>query len=182
MSEKTTSRIALSVGFAAMIIASVGAWEGKRNKAYWDSYGRVWTVCYGETRGVKKGDYYTNAECDAMLAKGLIDFELGVQRCLIEKGRRIPDKSYMSFVDLAYNAGTGTFCRSSVRTYANRYMRSGNMGDLAEACRRLKRYVKAGGRTVKGLVNRRNDMYNKCMAGVREKVVTGVESDAKPAK
>lgn len=170
------SRLRLSAALMAMTIGAIGAWEGMKQSAYWDPYGRVWTVCYGETRGVRKGDWYTKDECDEMFGNALVDFERRARQCVIEGGRRIPDKSYMAIVvDLPYNVGVGAFCKSSVRTYANRYMKSGQMSDLAEACRRLKRYVKSGGRTVQGLVNRRNDMYRRCMEGVREKVVTGVE-------
>lgn len=175
------SRLTTSAALMAMAVASIGAWEGMRQSAYWDAYGRVWTVCYGETRGVKKGDWYTKEECDEMFGHALVDFERRAMRCLVDGGNRIPDKSYMAIVvDLPYNIGVGGFCKSSVRTYANRYMTSGNMSDLAEACHRLKRYVKSGGKTVKGLVNRRNDMYQRCMEGVREKVVTGIiEGDDK---
>lgn len=58
----------------------VGRWEGKRNTAYLDKIASpaVWTVCCGETRGVKRGDSYTDAQCAAMLGKGLLTYRNGL--------------------------------------------------------------------------------------------------------
>lgn len=166
----------------AAAVALVGAWEGLRTSAYRDPIG-IPTVCYGETRGVKMGDKYTVAECKEMLGDGLADFEQGIRRCL-KAPDRIPDKSYVAFLSLAYNIGQGGFCKSSIARYANRYADSGNMGDLAEACNRLRLYNKAGGRVLRGLVRRRAEERLLCLEGVREKVVTGVVEgdDARPSE
>lgn len=172
MNDKNWSRVKNGAAVAALAIVLVGTYEGLRTKAYRDPIG-IPTVCYGETRGVKMGDKYTKEECDAMLGDALVDFELGMRRCL-KAPDRIPDKSYVAFLSLAYNIGNGGFCKSSIARYANRYVETGNIGHLAEACNRIRLYNKAGGRVLRGLVRRRAEERDLCLEGVREKVVTGV--------
>lgn len=158
MKPTTKSRLTKSgVGLAAAI-ALVGAWEGLRTVAYRDVVG-VPTVCFGETRGVKMGDRYTVDECKAMLGDALVEFETGMRRCLTSPDT-IPEKSYVAFLSLSYNIGTGAFCRSTVA-------RRANAGDIAGACEAIKAWNRAGGRVIKGLTNRRADEYRICMQGAR---------------
>ncbi|MES0880497.1 lysozyme [Roseibium sp. SCP14] len=145
-----------TVGAAA--IALVGAWEGLRLTAYRDVVG-VPTVCYGETYGVKLGDKYTKAECDAMLMRSLRKHEAGMRKCL-KNPDAIPGKSYVAFVSLTYNIGVGAFCRSTARKRLNR-------GDVRGACNAAKWFNKAGGRTIKGLVNRRAAEHRLCLEGLK---------------
>jgi len=153
---KTRTRLAGAA--AAGTIALVGAWEGLRLTAYRDIVG-VPTVCYGETRGVRLGDRHTRADCDAMLLVSLRRHEAGMRACL-ERPDRIPEKSYIAFVSLTYNIGVGAFCRS---TAARRL----NAGDLRGACDAATWFNKAGGRRVKGLVNRRAAEHALCLEGLR---------------
>lgn len=169
------SRLKGAAAVMAMAVALVGAWEGMRTVAYRDPVG-IPTVCFGETRGVKMGDRYTVEQCKEMLGDGLIEFETMMRRCL-KAPDRIPDKSYVSFLSLTYNIGPGAWCKSSIRTYANKYADTGNLGHLANACNRILRYNKAGGRVLRGLVNRRKDERRLCLEGVREKTVTGLGDD-----
>ncbi len=143
-----------------------------RTVAYRDPVG-IPTVCFGETRGVKMGDRYTVEECKVMLGKGLEEFEAGMRHCL-KAPDRIPDKSYVAFLSLAYNIGNGGFCKSSIARYANRYAESHSLSDLRTACDKILLYNKAGGRVLQGLVNRRKDERRLCLEGVSEKTVTGV--------
>ena len=53
------------------LIALVAGFEGYRTDAYRDT-GGVWTICYGETKGVKRGDTATKQQCDNMLIKSLL--------------------------------------------------------------------------------------------------------------
>ena len=141
----------------AMVVGVVGAYEGLRPKAYLDIVG-VPTVCFGETRGVKLGDEYTVEECKAMLGDALAEFETGMRRCL-KAPDRIPDKPYVAFLSLSYNIGIGAFCASSVARLAN-------AGDLRGACNRIPLFNKAGGRVIKGLVNRRAAEQKMCLEGL----------------
>jgi len=141
----------------AAAVALVGAWEGLRTVAYRDVVG-VPTVCFGETRGVRMGDRYTVEECQAMLGDGLVEFEAGMRRCL-KAPDSIPEKTYVAFLSFSYNVGTNAFCKSTLARLAN-------AGNLRGACNQLPRWNKAGGRVIKGLVNRRADEQRICLAGL----------------
>lgn len=155
----TSSRLKKgSIGLAAAV-ALIGSWEGVRTVAYKDIVG-VPTVCFGETRGVKMGDRYTMEECRAMLGDGIIEFEAGMRKCLVRPDA-VPVKSYVAFLSLSYNIGTGAFCKSTVA-------RKANAGDYKGACEGIPAWNKAGGRVVQGLVNRRADERRICLDGLKE--------------
>lgn len=148
------SRVKKGAAVLAALVALVGGYEGLRTVAYRDVVG-IPTVCFGETRGVKMGDSYTVEQCKTMLGNGLIEFAAGVDRCLTAN---VPDKSYTAFVSLAYNIGTGAFCRSTV-------VRKANAGDLVGACNAISMWDKAGGRVIRGLTIRRADEKRLCLEG-----------------
>lgn len=139
--------------WAAAGAAFVGGWEGLQTVAYRDPIGVV-TVCYGETRGVKMGDRYTKAECDAMLADGLIEFADKIAACLPAE---MPDKRRVAAVSLAWNIGTGAACKST----AFRKLRE---GDVRGGCDAFMMWTKAGGIEFRGLVNRRKAERDLCLA------------------
>lgn len=151
------SRLKKSGALMAAAVALVGAWEGLRTYAYRDIVG-VPTVCFGETRGVKMGDRYTVEECKAMLGDGLAEFETGMRKCL-RTPDAIPAKSYVAFLSLSYNIGTGAFCRSTL-------VRKLNAGDVRAACNELTKWNRAGGRVIKGLTRRRADEKRICLEGL----------------
>ena len=63
------NKLAGSLLAAAMALAA--GFEGVRYVSYQD-VGNVWTVCYGETLGVKKGDTATPAQCESQLIASLL--------------------------------------------------------------------------------------------------------------
>ncbi len=146
------SGIALSAA-----LAFVGGWEGMRQVAYRDVVG-VWTVCYGETKGVQPGDRYSKAECDAMLAREIVAYEAQLDRCL---KRPVPIGMKIALVSWTYNVGAGAACRSTL-------VRKANAGDLAGACNELPRWNRAGGRVWKGLTNRRYSERALCQQALQE--------------
>lgn len=156
MKMQTKSRLKKSGALMAAAVALVGAWEGVRTVAYRDIVG-IPTVCFGETRGVKMGDRYTLDECKVMLGDGLVEFERGMRACL-KNPDAIPDKPYVTFLSLSYNIGTRAFCGSTVA-------RRANAGDIRGACNAIPMWNKAGGRVVKGLVNRRAEERQICLEG-----------------
>lgn len=141
-----------------MTASFIGGWEGKSNTAYQDIVG-VWTACYGETRGIERGDQFTDAQCIEMLGQGVVDFERGIRACLTEPDS-IPDKPYAMFVSLSYNIGVRAFCGSTVA-------RRANAGDIVGACNAIPMWNKAGGKVVQGLVNRRAAERAICLEGAR---------------
>lgn len=147
-------------GVGMLTMAVTGGWEGLRLVAYKDIVG-VWTACHGETKGIKPGMKFTKAQCDVMFIASLTEHEAGMRRCL-KAPDAIPDKSYVAFVSVTYNIGVGGFCGSSMA-------RRVNAGDLRGACEALMMWNKAGGKTVRGLTNRRAAERELCLAGVAGK-------------
>lgn len=158
MAIKGRHVVAGGSGFLAVIVLAislVGPWEGRELKAYRDIVG-VWTICFGETKGVKPGDVATPAECDAMLAKSLRGYAEGLDRCVT---RDLPTKMDVALLSWAYNVGTGAACSSTLIKLAN-------AGDLRGACDQLLRWNRAGGRVINGLTRRREAERQLCLEGV----------------
>lgn len=154
------TRLKIAGALSALGIAAaglIGGFEGLRTSAYLDPVG-IPTVCYGETRGVQLGDRHTAEECRAMLGDALVEFEQDMRACL-DAPDKIPDGPYTAFLSLSYNIGARAFCRSTL-------VRLANAGDLRGACDQLPRWNRAGGRVLKGLVNRRAEEREICLAGL----------------
>lgn len=132
-------------GAAALVLAvtTIAAWEGKRNEPYRDPVG-ILTVCYGETAAEMRR--YSDAECLEMLESRAAGFMEGV-RARNPAIAGFP-KQWAAHTSFSYNVGLQAYRRSSVA-------RLFEEGRQAEACRFMGRYVYAGGRRLKGLVNRR---------------------------
>jgi lysozyme len=87
-------------------------------------------------------------EVDRILAQDLGRFERGVVRlCPAVVGRQGVFDALVSF---AFNVGLGNLQRSGLRMKVNR-------GDFEEAAEEFKKWTKAGGKVLPGLVKRRND-------------------------
>lgn len=146
--------------FLALAVPFIGEWEGLRLVAYKDVVG-VWTVCFGETKGVRPGDRYTVAECEAILAREILSYRQGLHRYFTPStlSDRLPAKRDVAYVSLAYNVGVS---RAGTATATKRL----NAGDVPGGCEALTWYNKAGGRVWRGLVRRRSAEKVFCMAGV----------------
>lgn len=144
-------------GAGALAVAFVGNWEGLRLHAYQDVVG-VWTACYGETAGIRPGMRFTQDQCNVMFIGSLTDHEAGMRRCL-KAPDAVPEKTYVALVSATYNIGVGAFCGSSMA-------RRANAGDLRGACDALLMWNKAGGKVVRGLVNRRQAERKLCLEGL----------------
>lgn len=140
---------------ALLLTQFVGQWEGYRDQAYLDMVG-VPTICYGETKGVKMGQKKTREECNALLVESLKGYEKEILRCIKTD---MPPKVQGAIVSLAYNVGSGAVCKGSVAREANK-------GNFKQACDNLLKYNRAGGKVVRGLVNRRAQEHKLCMEGV----------------
>lgn len=81
-----------------------------------------------------------------MLIDELNVFASEVQRCV--PWENLPDTRKVAVVSLAYNIGSGAFCKSTVA----RELRFGN---VQEACDAFLRWDKAKGIRFRGLTNRR---------------------------
>lgn len=125
-------------------VCFIGQLEGCRLDAYQD-IGGVWTIGWGETRGVKQGDVWTQAEADRRFLESLNEFALGVSASL---QRPANENEFGAMVSLAYNIGLGGFARSTV-------LRCHNAGDAAAAARAFALWNQVGGVESKGLTTRR---------------------------
>ena len=76
--------------------------EGFRSEAYQDSAG-IWTIGYGHTKGVKKGDKITKEEGDKFLDDDLEDARLRVARAIMGKDLGLNTNEFEALVSLAYN-------------------------------------------------------------------------------
>jgi lysozyme len=150
------SRVAKGTAAGAAAIALIGGFEGLRNYAYRDPVG-IPTICFGETRGVKMGDYKTTAECKAMLAARLPQFEQPMRACLINPDK-IADGPYIASLSLTYNIGPDAFCKSSVAKYLN-------AGMTRDACDAFMKFNRARGMVLPGLVKRRAAEREVCLKG-----------------
>lgn len=140
---------------AAMAVALVGGFEGLRQNAYPDpaTGGKPWTVCYGETKDVRKGDYHTIAECKAMLVDSLQDYADGIEKCVHVP---MPDARFVALTSFAYNVGIGAACGSSV-------IKLINAGQVQLGCDALMKWNKAAGITFPGLTRRRAKERELCL-------------------
>lgn len=123
--------------------------EGKRLMAYDDGVG-VWTIGFGTTiypNGikVKKGDVCTEAQAKAYMAYDLKKFELAVNNTV---NVSLNQNQFDALVSLAYNIGTNAFKNSTL-------VKMLNAGDIRGAANQFDVWVKAGGKRMQGLVNRR---------------------------
>lgn len=155
MKSRTKGLIAGSVALTAMATGIISHWEGRELRAYQDIV-NVWTICDGETKGVKPGDTATPAECDAMLAKNLVVYETGLDRCLIAP---VPGPVKVAFLSWTYNVGVGAACGSTL-------VRKANAGDIRGACNELPKWNRAGGRVVNGLTRRRAAEQAMCLGAL----------------
>jgi lysozyme len=90
---------------------------------------------------------FTIGEVDAILARDLERFVSGVRKyCPTGLNQSRLD----ALVSFSFNVGLGTLQRSTLRQRHNR-------GDYEGAANEFLKYTKAGGKVLKGLVNRRND-------------------------
>lgn len=158
MSLKRKVGAVASAAVIAGTVAFLKPWEGFEPKPYRDIVGVV-TWCYGETEGRAKASY-SEQECSSLLAARIQDYYGPISACWgPEVEARMTDNMRVAFTSAAYNFGTGAFCKSSM-------VRLLKEGEYAAACEALMMYVRAGGRVVKGLVNRRNAERKLCLKGV----------------
>ncbi len=112
--------------------------------AYQDAKG-VWTIGYGHTAGVKKGDRITQYQADMFLKDDLRIVEEAANKC-----RRISKQGqFDAIADFIYNCGAGNFNSSTLK----RYIEAGNA--TWEIQEQFLRWVNSGGKKLGGLVTRR---------------------------
>lgn len=112
-------------------------------------YKGLWTIGYGCTEGVTEGLIWTEKQAEAALRKEIAKHEAQVDRLLVGLPT-LNENQRGALVSLSYNVGPGWVARSSVLRYIKQ-------GDFEKAAASFVNLNKAGGRSVKGLTNRRRD-------------------------
>jgi len=124
---------------------AIKTFEGLRLDAYLCPAG-VWTIGYGTTRGVMKGDRITKEQAEKLLIEDVRQFEAAINKLVkvaLKQGQ------FDALVVFCYNVGVGAFERSTLLSVLN-------MGRYADVPAQLMRWTKVKGKELSGLVNRRN--------------------------
>jgi lysozyme len=143
--------VALVGGWMMRATNLIKRWEGKNLDAYQDVAG-LWTIGYGHL--IKPGEpffpYGTVRRITEAQATALLEQDMAEARAAVDAGVTVPatDGERAAMVSLAFNIGRAAFLNSTL-------LRLFNAGDKAGAAAQFDRWVKAGGVTVLGLVNRR---------------------------
>lgn len=114
------------------------------NFAYRDAVG-VWTIGYGHTKDVRDGQHVTDAEAEQLLRQDLADAEDAVNR-LVKVD--LNDNQFSALVSFVFNLGEGNFAKSTM-------LKDINAGDFEDVPDELRKWNKAGGKVLNGLVRRR---------------------------
>lgn len=160
----------------AVVLAAetlIKPWESIELVAYLDTLANppVWTICWGETKGVYKGMRKTKAECDRMLIERLMrDFYPPLAK--VPNFTQAPVSVQASMLSGAYNFGVGTTNprKGWLGSTARRHIEK---REWAEACAAQTAWNKAGGRVLRGLVNRR-EMGDKDRLGEANLCLSGI--------
>ena len=159
MNRKTKAGLA---GATAAVVLSISAlikpWEGLELRAYPDIIGK-WTACYGETKGIRPGMTFTRKECeDKLLTRVVNDYYRPLTQCIPGFDQK-PLGWQASSISVTYNIGVSAACKSTAARLARE-------GKMRESCEAWTRFNRAGGKVVKGLVNRRNAEFKVCVEGL----------------
>ncbi|MEJ7786657.1 MAG: lysozyme [Solirubrobacteraceae bacterium] len=149
--------------------ALLEGFEGFRSQPYRDAVG-VWTIGFGSTKGVgPRTPPVTRAEARARMKREIdANYGAAVERAIT---RPMTQNQFDAMTSLAYNVGTGGFASSTV-------CRMHNAGRHDAAADAFMLWVKAGGQTLQGLVNRRRaeaDLYRSGRPAAPASPVTGWE-------
>lgn len=163
MSNQRTAIAALVVSAAALV--GIAGYEDYRGTAYLDS-GRVPTVGYGATAGVKLGDTTTPARALIRLQGDVTEHARAIQRCI-----KVPLYQYEfdAYLSLAYNIGAGAFCKPALSGKEPTLIDLINAQRYAEACDRLLQFDKYRNpntgqlEPLRGLTKRRQGEHRECV-------------------
>lgn len=119
--------------------------EGLRLQAYQCSAG-VWTIGYGHTTGVLSGDIIDEGQAEVFLREDIVDPEDTVNRLVTVP---LGQNQFDALTSFVFNLGSGNFRSSTL-------LRKLNAGDYNGAADELLRWIHAGGKSLPGLVRRRD--------------------------
>lgn len=131
----------------------IHSFEGLRLTAYPDpgTGGAPWTIGWGSTtdmdgKPIKPGTKWTREQADARFAVHLARFEADVNRLL--NGAVTTQGQFDALTSFCYNVGVGNLEGSTL-------LRLHKAGKFEEAAEQFKRWSRAAGKVLPGLVRRR---------------------------
>jgi len=125
-------------------ISLIKSFEGCELTAYRCS-ANVPTIGFGHTAGVSDGDTCTQEEAETMLAEDLEEFEDYVKNYVEPE---LQQNEFDALVAWTYNLGPKNLSESTL-------LKELNAGNLEEVPRQMKRWNRAGGEVLDGLIRRR---------------------------
>ena len=125
-------------------LSLIKKFEGCKLEAYKCSAG-VWTIGYGHTTGVKEGDVCTQEEAEKLLRGDILKFEQYVSDNVKVD---LDQSQFDALVCWTYNLGVGNLRSSTM-------LKKLNEGDYKSVPFEMRRWNKAGGKTLDGLIRRR---------------------------
>ena len=127
-----------------ILFEKLKSFEGCRLQAYQDA-AKVWTIGYGHTKGVKKGDNITQVEAEAYLREDVEE----VEGQILALNLNLTQPQFDALVSFVYNVGIGAFKESTLL----RFIREGRSEN--DIKKQFCSWVYSNGRTLPGLVMRR---------------------------
>lgn len=126
------------------LIDAIKRFEACSLTAYQDSVG-VWTIGYGHTAGVKRGDKIGMYQAEQFLREDLERFEAIANKCkrLSSQGK------FDAVLDFIYNCGPANFEKSTLKKYIEGGKKTWQIQE------EFLKWVNAGGQKLGGLVSRR---------------------------
>ena len=125
-------------------LSLIKKFEGLELKAYQCAAG-VWTIGYGHTKGVFEGQTIKKAEADEMLVVEMEEYEKAVNDAVTIS---IDQCMFDALVSWTYNLGPSNLNASTM-------LKVLNSGDYDGVPEQIKRWNKAGGKVLEGLIRRR---------------------------
>ena len=125
-------------------LALIKKFEGCELEAYQCSAG-VWTIGYGHTKGVAPGDSVSQEEAEQMLVDELHEYESYINEYVTVA---LSQNQFDALVSWVYNLGPANLKASTM-------LKVLNSGEYEDVPAQMKRWNKAGGKILEGLIRRR---------------------------
>jgi lysozyme len=153
IAKPTALALAAGVACAGICAPLVSHWEDGGQQHLVAYHGRadapgIWTICGGDTIGVKPGDRETPAGCSIRIDKRLAEHVKPVLTAT--PGLKGHPYQLAAAISLAFNIGDRNYAHSTAA-------RLFNLRKWSDACDAFTLFDKANGKVVKGLQNRRTD-------------------------
>jgi lysozyme len=125
-------------------LSLIKKFEGCELEAYQCSAG-VWTIGYGHTKGVTPSDSISQEEAEQMLVDELHEYESYVNEYVTVA---LSQNQFDALVSWVYNLGPANLKASTM-------LKVLNSGEYEDVPAQIKRWNKAGGKVLEGLIRRR---------------------------